>query len=360
MRVALVASPFIPIPPRLYGGTELFIAHLALGLTNLGHEVIVYATGDSEVPVEVRWLYPRSEWPIVAEASAALKDTNHTAWAIRDASAFCDIIHINNMAGLPYTRFAKTPFVYTVHHALEKTMSDFYSHYPEVQYVAISEFQRKLENIPGMKTIHHGIDISQYEFKSEKQEYLTFLGRLAPIKGTHLAIQVAQKSGIPLKIAGEIQPIYREYFEREVKPHLDGKFIEYVGEANLREKNELLGNSRALLFPIQWNEPFGLVTIESMACGTPVLALPGGSVAELVREGVSGFVGDSVDELAAYAIRLDKLIRPELPRRFVERYFTVENMAAQYDQLYRGLANEKPVDAVGELLEIGDQEASAA
>jgi glycosyltransferase involved in cell wall biosynthesis len=359
MRIALIASPFIPIPPRLYGGTELFIAHLALGLTNLGHEVIVYATGDSEIPVEVRWLYPRSEWPIVAEGGG-LKDTNHTAWAIRDACDFCDIIHINNTAGLPFTRFTKTPFVYTVHHALEKAMSDFYAHYPEVQYVAISEFQRRLESIPGMKTIHHGIDISQYEFKSEKREYLTFLGRVAPIKGTHLAIQVAQKSGIPLKIAGEIQPIYREYYEREVKPHIDGKFIEYVGEVNLQEKNELLGNSRAMLFPIQWNEPFGLVTIESMACGTPVLALPGGSVAELVRDGVSGFVGSSVDELAVYATKLDKLIRPELPRRYVERYFSLETMTAQYDQLYQGILSEEPMDALGERVEIGDQEASAA
>ncbi len=129
--------------------------------------------------------------------------------------------------------------------------------------------------------------------KTTKQEYLSFLGRIAPIKGTHLAIEVAKKSGIPLKIAGEVQPIFQDYFDREVKPHIDGKFIEYVGEADLENKNELLGNSLAMLFPIQWNEPFGLVMIEAMACGTPVLALPGGAVEEVVCDGISGFVCQS-------------------------------------------------------------------
>ena len=359
MRIALVASPFIPIPPRLYGGTELFIAHLALGLTNLGHEVVVYATGDSQLPVEIRWMYPHSEWPLQEESSASLRENNHTAWAIRDASESCDIVHVNNVVSLPYSRFVEMPFVYTVHHPLEKPLSEFYSHFPAVNFVAISEFQRKLEGIRGMRTIHHGIDLAQYEFIDRKQDYLTFLGRLAPIKGTHLAIQVAKKSGIPLKIAGEIQPMYRDYYEREVKPHIDGKFIEYVGEVNLREKNELLGSSRAMLFPIQWNEPFGLVTIESMACGTPVLALPGGSVNELVRNGVSGFVGNSVEELANYAIDLDKLIPPESPRNYVEHYFSLEHMTAQYEMLYSAVLTEQSIGPE-EVLKIGEQEVPAA
>src|SRR4029453_19420928 len=169
-----------------------------------------------------------------------------------------------------------------------------------------SEFQRLREKMPNLRTIHHGIDLSQYRFQGRKQQYLSFLGRIAPIKGTHLAISVAQKSGIPLKIAGEIQPIFRDYFEAEVKPHIDGKFIEYLGEADLAAKNELLGNSLALLFPIQWHEPFGLVMAEAMACGTPVLALPGGSVPEVVKEGVSGHIcatpSDMVQRLKSLAL----------------------------------------------------------
>jgi len=239
-------------------------------------------------------------------------------------------------------------------------MAEFYANYPNIQYVAISEFQRQVEKLPGMKTIHHGIDLLDYTLRKKKQRYLAFLGRLAPMKGTHLAIQIAQKARIPLKIAGEIQPMYREYYEREVKPHIDGNFIEYIGEVNLKEKNELLGNALAMLFPIQWNEPFGLVTIESMACGTPVLAMPGGSVGELVENGVSGFVASSVDELAGYATQLETLIKPELVRGYVERNFTVEKMTAHYEDLYKSIVSEKSVDAVSRLFETSDQEASAA
>jgi glycosyltransferase involved in cell wall biosynthesis len=136
-----------------------------------------------------------------------------------------------------------------------------------------------------MRTIHHGIDPSQYDFVERKQPYLSFIGRIAPIKGTHLAIEVAKRTGIPLKIAGDVQPLYREYFEKKIKPEVDGRLVEYVGLADLRAKNELLSNSLAMLFPIQWNEPFGLVMVEAMACGTPVLAMPGGSVPEVVRDG---------------------------------------------------------------------------
>src|SRR5439155_21276517 len=133
--------------------------------------------------------------------------------------------------------------------------------------------------------------------KTKKQKYLSFIGRIAPVKGTHLAIEVAQKSGIPLKIAGQVQPAFQDYFDVEIKPKIDGKFIEYIGEADMDAKNELLGDSMAMLFPIQWNEPFGLVLVEAMACGTPVLALPGGSVPEIVRDGVSGYLCTSVEEM---------------------------------------------------------------
>jgi glycosyltransferase involved in cell wall biosynthesis len=166
-----------------------------------------------------------------------------------------------------------------------------------------------------------------------------------------LAIQIAQKAGVPLKIAGEVQPIFRDYFEKEIKPHLDGKFIEYIGEADLETKNELLGNSAAMLFPIQWDEPFGLVMIEAMACGTPVLALPGGSVAEVVKDGISGWIGRSPDELAQRAATVDSDFVPAKVRDYVARKFSLERMASEYAKCYREALNrglaEVPAIAAG-------------
>jgi glycosyltransferase involved in cell wall biosynthesis len=190
--------------------------------------------------------------------------------------------------------------------------------------------------MPRNRTIYHGIDLSQYRIQREKQQYLSFIGRIAPVKGTHSAISVAHQAGNPLKIAGEVQPEYRDYFEQKIKPHLDGKFIQYIGPADLEAKNELLGNSMAMLFPIDWNEPFGLVMVEAMACGTPVLALPGGSVAEIVQEGVSGHVCRSVKQMAKRArdLRFD----PGTVRHYVEDRFSLEHMVGEYARLYEDLA----------------------
>jgi glycosyltransferase involved in cell wall biosynthesis len=251
---------------------------------------------------------------------------------VHDAALSCDVIHVNNVAGLAFSRWLSQPVVYTVHHPREEKLRDFYSHLPNVHYVCISESQRKEQEIPNSTTIHHGIDTGLCPVQEKKQDYLSFLGRIAPVKGVHLAIEVAKKSGLPLKIAGEIQPIFQEYYEREVKPHIDGKFIEFVGEANREQKIELLGNSRAMLFPLQWNEPFGLVMTEAMACGTPVLALPGGSVQEIVKDGVSGYICRDVEEMAARAI--DLKIPARIVRGYVEENFSLERMVTAYKNLY--------------------------
>ena len=360
MRIALIAPPFIPIPPKRYGGTELFLASLARGLTKLGHRVVVYTNGESDIPSEVRWLYPSAQWPIEGELAESLKEISHTSWAVRDAADSCDIIHVNNVYGLPHSRFIKVPLIYTVHHKHDDALSEFYSHYPDVHYVAISDFQRCQEKMPNLRTIHHGIDLSRYRFHGTKEKYLSFLGRLAPMKGAHLAIAVAKRSGIPLRIAGEIQPIFRDYFETEIKPHIDGRFIEYVGEADLAAKNQLLGNSLALLFPIQWNEPFGLVMIESMACGTPVLALSGGSVKEVVRDGISGYVCHSVSEMVSRAQEIETWIRPAVVRQCVEQFFSMERMATEYAQLYTEIRCPTLLHSEAQRLEVADQGAAAA
>ena len=360
MRIALIAPPFIPVPPKRYGGTELFVANLARGLTKLGHDVVVYANGESEVPVEVRSIYAKAQWPITGEFSETLKEIRQTSWAVRDAADSCDIIQINNPFGLPYAGFTGVPVVLTLHHERVEALSEFYSHYPDAHYVTISDFQRRREKMPNVRTIYHGIDICGYRFRAEKQQYLSFLGRIAPIKGPHLAIAVAKKTGIPLKIAGEIQPMFRSYFETEIEPHLDGKFIEYVGEADLATKNELLGNSMAMLFPIQWNEPFGLVMIEAMACGTPVLALSGGSVKEVVQDGVSGFVCHSVEELARHARNIEIAIRPSTVRNYAEQCFSMERMARDYAQLFAEVSRPTLTVSASELMQAGDKEPAAA
>ena len=324
------------MPPKDYGGTELFIAQLAVGLKARGIEVVLYANGESTSPVETRHLYERSEWPLLHDVDGSLKDVNHSSWAMHDAATTgCDLIHVNSAPALAMSHFVRQPVVYTVHHPEEPQLSDFYRYYSQVNFVCISEFQRSLQALPHSITIHHGIDLSRYPLVEQKQQYLTFLGRIAPVKGTHLAIEVAKKSGIPLKIAGEIQPIFQSYFESQVKPHIDGRLIEYVGQVGPQEKSELLGNSLAMLFPIQWNEPFGLVMVEAMACGTPVLALPGGSVAEVVRPGVSGWVCASVDEMAARAHQLQ--FDAAAIRAYVENNFSVEIMVDHYIALYERL-----------------------
>jgi glycosyltransferase involved in cell wall biosynthesis len=336
MRIGLIAPPFISVPPKGYGGTELFVARLAEGLLRLGQKVIVYTNGESTVGVEKRSIYPRSQWPISGETRDTLKELEHASWAVSDASQSCDVIHVNNVQGVACSRFVETPLVHTLHHPHEPDLSEFYKRHSGVHYVAISGFQCKRESLPRISTIQHGIDFAHYKFRERKQQYLCFLGRIAPIKGTHLAIAVAKKAGIPLKIAGEIQPIFRDYFETQIKPHIDGKFIEYLGIADLDAKNELLGNSMAMLFPIQWDEPFGLVLIESMACGTPVLALPGGSVSEIVAEGISGHICNSVKELAFRAARLET--NPASVRHYAEKHFSVHRMAAQYAELYAAIS----------------------
>lgn len=316
------------------------MAELATGLQQRGISVTVYTNGVSTVPVEKRWIFEQEEWPIPDAVESSLKALAHCSWAIKDASAEADVMHINAAPGLSFAHFVEKPFVYTVHHAFDPVLQQFYQRLPKhIQYVTISDFQRQKLDLPRTRTIHHGIALSHYcTVESARQQHLVFLGRVAPSKGTHLAIEIAKKAGIPLKIAGEIQPVYSDYWETKVKPQVDGKFIEYIGEVGPEEKNELLGSAMALLFPIQWDEPFGLVLVEAMACGTPVLALPGGSVQEIVEEGVSGHVRGTVDELAECAKNLN--LDAKGVREYVQRHFSVERMTADYIQLYSELVSQ--------------------
>lgn len=339
LRIALIAPPFIAVPPADYGGTELFVAQLAEGLRNRGIEVVVYANAESTVQAELRWRYQTSEWPIKKPERSWIRELHHTSWSIRNALDDCELIHAQSPQALAFSEFVDRPFVLTLHGPHEQYLSEYYADHPHVEYVCISEAQCRQESLPHMSTIHHGIDLSLYRFIENKRQYLSFIGRIAPIKGTHIAIEVARRTGIPLKIAGEVQPAYREYFDKKVRPQIDGKLVEYVGPADLQAKNELLGNSMAMLFPIQWSEPFGLVMVEAMACGTPVLALPGGSVPEVIQEGVSGHICRNIRELTKRAQRLN--FRAHEVRRYVEDNFSIEKTVGRYAALYEEVLRNK-------------------
>lgn len=333
MRIAIVAPPFIPVPPVAYGGTELFVAQLAEGLVSGGHHVIVYANGDSRVRCDLRWLYPNGDWPPVDPTAAHLKNVDHTAWAIRDAAQSADVVHLNDVIGLPFTRFVDVPVVLTMHHPHEPVLSAMYERYTRVEYVAISDAQARGEPMAQITVVHHGLRLADYIFKDTKEDYLAFLGRIVPCKGAHAAIAVARRAGLRLKLAGEVQPMYEQYWRDEVLPHIDGDQIQYLGEADDTLKIELLSGARALLFPIEWEEPFGLVMIEALACGTPVLAFEGGAVEEIVRDGVSGWICRDVAEMAARTAAPG--ISPKSCRSWVSSHFSRERMVDGYVDVYR-------------------------
>lgn len=336
MNIAIIAPPHIAVPPPKYGGTELFVAHLATALTDAGHRVVVYANGESRLPSEVRWLYATQQWPIADQARAQMINLDHQAWAVADAAREgFDLVHANDAFAVHFAPLLDVSMMLTLHHPREPVLSDLYRRHPEVQYVAISRAQARAEPMPGLRVIHHGLDPAEYRPGVGRRTHLCFLGRMVACKGAHTAIEVARRTGIPLKIAGEIQPLFRDYWEARIRPHVDGRLVEYVGEADLAVKNDLLGSAVALLVPIEWEEPFGLVMIEAMACGAPVLAFRRGSVPEIVSNGVSGWICRDVDEMTRRAAS------PGIPaatcRRYMVDRFSAARMARDYARAYQEL-----------------------
>jgi len=262
---------------------------------------------------------------------------------VHDACSSVDILHLNDVAAVPLTRFTDRRAIVTLHHPHEPAMSELYAKYPDVDYVAISAAQARCETMPNLHVVHHGIPLDWYDCRRRKDDFVLFLGRMAPCKGVHLAIQAALAAGVHLKLAGEIQPVFQDYWEQQVRPHIDGRQIEYIGEVDHVRKNDLMGRARALLFPIQWDEPFGLVLIEAMACGTPVLAFAGGSVREIVRDGVSGWICEDTADMARRMISPD--IAADSCREWVAARFSVERMVSAYLKLYEAALTRNTVAA---------------
>jgi glycosyltransferase involved in cell wall biosynthesis len=340
MRIAMISTPFLTVPPREYGGTELVVHELTEGLTARGHEVTLFATGDSVTSAELRSLYPQAQWP-----PEPLSDLNHVSWALAHAAREgFDLVHAHSAVALAVARLVPgIPVVYTLHHVRDERLSAFYRYYPGIHYVAISADQARREvPLPSCTTIHHGLDPACFQWTARPGDYVVFVGRFAPEKGAHTAIDAAGRAGVRIRVAGEVHPVDREYGEREVVPRLTRAHVSYLGNVGMGVKVPLLRDARALLAPIEWNEPFGLILIEAMLSGCPAVAFPGGSVPELVEEGVTGFVVRDAQEMAA-TIRpggpADDFDRERCRLRAVER-FSRDRMVEDHLRLYERVVRE--------------------
>ncbi len=340
MHLAMISTPFVAVPPRDYGGTELVVYELVEGLVQRGHDVTLFATGDSTSSADLRWLYPRAQWP-----PSMLSELNHTSWALQQVAAGdFDVVHVHCAAGLAFGRLLPgMPMVYTLHHERTKELAAYYPFFPEIHYVAISADQaRRAVPLPHMTVIHHGLDPARYEWTERPQDYVAFIGRFARVKGPHTAIDAAAQAGVPIRVAGETHSVDGEFGKREVEPRLTQPHVTYLGKVGMKEKVPLLRNARALLAPIGWNEPFGLVLAEAMLSGCPVVGFPRGSIPERVEEGVTGFIVETPEQLTE-VIRhggpLDGFDRERCHTRAVER-FGREHMVQRYERLYERVARE--------------------
>ncbi len=343
MRIAQVAPLWERVPPPAYGGIELIVGLLTDELVRRGHEVTLFASGDSISLAKLESVHPQALRLDSSVREYGIYEMLQMSRVYEQASEF-DIIHSHmGCVALPYGNLVKTPTVHTLHGIFTPDNEKMFTHARRQPYVSISNAQREPRlNLNCVATVYNGIDLSTYDFYPEPQDppYLAFLGRISPEKGTHLAIEIAKKSGWHLKMAGKVDVVDVKYFEEEIKPHIDGKQIQYLGEADHEQKSALIGGAVATLFPITWREPFGLVMIESMAAGTPVIAMALGSTTEVIVHGKTGFLCNNVDEFVTAIDQVGKLNRSDC-RDHVFKHFSVQKMTAGYEAVYQQVLAER-------------------
>jgi glycosyltransferase involved in cell wall biosynthesis len=337
MRIAQVAPLFESVPPALYGGSERVVSWLTEELVCQGHEVTLFASGDSQTAAHLVPVCEKALWRDKECRETLPHHVRMMELVFRDVSRF-DIIHFHcDYIHFPLVRRYAHPTVTTLHgfvhlHDLRALLDE----YRDVPLVSISDNQRtSTPSANWQGTVHHGLPRNLHTFSADGGEYLAFLGRISPEKGLERAIEIARRTGIPLKVAAKIYEEDRSYFEHNIQPLLkqSASFVQFVGEVGGRAKDEFLGRAKALLFPVDWPEPFGLVMIEAMACGTPVIGWRNGSVPEVIRHGVNGFVVSSVDEAVQCVNQLSG-IRRDTCRKIFETAFPVERMTADYLRVY--------------------------
>jgi glycosyltransferase involved in cell wall biosynthesis len=347
MKIAQIAPLYESVPPRLYGGTERVVSLLTEELTRQGHEVTLFASGDSMTRARLL-----STWPKALRLGARAADPlvphllmlEHLS---RQADQF-DVIHFHiDYLHFPLSRRMGWPHVTTLHGRLDlPELPALYREFRDMPVVSISDAQRvPLPHANWQGTVHHGLPLDLFTAREAPGSYLAFLGRISPEKRVDRAVEIARRLGMPLRVAAKVDPADRDYFET-IKHLLDDPLVEFVGEIGDREKGDFLGNAYALLFPIDWPEPFGLVMIEALACGTPVVAWPGGSVPEVIDDGVTGFVVDSVEQAVEALKKVPALSRRRC-RKVFEQRFSVARMARDYLRAYQRLLGPAPARQTG-------------
>ena len=347
MKIAQIAPLVESVPPRLYGGTERVVSWLTEELVALGHEVTLFASGDSHTSAKLEPVVPR----------ALRLDGIHNSVPyniimldrVAERRSEFDVMHFHtDFFHYPLFRNMAHKTLTTLHGRQDlPELPDIYRAFPHMPLVSISDHQRKpLPLVNWLGTVYHGMPEQLLSEGKGEGGYLAFLGRICADKGILPAIEIARRAGLPLKVAAKVDPVDRKYFEEEVRPVLAmSPHVEFIGEINDARKPDFLGKAKALLFPISWPEPFGLVMIESMACGTPVVAFNSGSVPEVMEDGLTGFVVNDIDGAVAAVNRLDRLYRPTIRSRFEER-FSARAMARDYLRVYQQLTTSEDVAAV--------------
>ena len=344
MKIAQIASIAFSVPPRSHGGTEIAIDLLTRGLVARGHDVTLFASGDSTTTARLHAVVPRATQDDPESTSYLERDFEvrnvAEAYALADAEGF-DVLHSHWPTPAPYfSRGSSRPSLLTCAY-IEKPLYDYYrTHDARLRFACVSEAQARMLG-GGLPVIPYGIDVTRVPFRSEPGDFLLTVGRLVPTKGADRAIAIARRAGLPIVIVGDVTPYLsdsRPYYEERIRPHVDGVRVRHFPMLPNAEVVALMGRARAFLFPISWEEPFGLVVAEAMAAGTPVVATPRGSLPELVEQGVTGFLGETDEELAEYALRAGDLDRAACRRRAEERY-SAERMVADYEALYRRIVS---------------------
>lgn len=344
MRIAQVSPLFESVPPKAYGGTERVVSWLTEELVRLGHDVTLFASGDSMTQARLVASCEKALWQNPESLESLPLHVLQMEQVLARSAEF-DVVHFHgDFIHFPLLRRVRVPSLSTLHGALNLTdHAPLFEEFPDVPLISISDAQRRLvPNGAFLATIHHGMPLDLHRFDARGGDYLAFLGRISPQKGVEAAIRIAAASGTKLKIAARIYPEERAYFTEVIAPLMAqaGPRVEFVGEVAGAEKDEFLGGARAMLFPIQWPEPFGLVMIESLATGTPVIAFRNGSVPEVLDHGETGFVVDDVNQAVAAVAQVHRLDRAACRAAF-ERRFSVTRMAEDYLDVYQSLGERR-------------------
>jgi glycosyltransferase involved in cell wall biosynthesis len=342
MRIAQVAPLTESVPPRTYGGTERVVSYLTESLVALGHEVTLYASGDTVTSATLRAGCPRSLRTDPEAGDIVLVHLQMMQSLLAEAQKF-DVIHFHTgWCEFPIFSGSPTPCLTTLHGPLDvPDIQTRLRQVPDFPFVSISDAQRiPLPSASWLGTVYNGIPEAAPEHKSDRRDYLAFVGRIAPEKRPDLAIEIARRAGLKLKIAAKVDRVDQEYFETVIRPLLASPDVEFVGELAEAEKMAFLAAARALVFPIDWPEPFGLVMIEAMVCGTPVVAFRRGSVPEVIEDGVTGYIVDDVAGAVAAMSRLDRLDHRKIRAEF-QRRFSAQRMADAYLEVYRKLLDQR-------------------